>query len=491
MKLEYKDIGPDDVFDYCVIGSGPAGMACALTLAAAGRMRVLLLEGGGKQSTQESQQLYAGTTSGDTYRDRALTSSRLRYFGGTTNHWNGWCRTLDSHDFQRKGNTKTQWPIAKEDLDAHFREAADILDLPEVPADRPMGDSGLNFVDFVWAPRMKYLRHYFPVRILQKYYDIVVAHQHIFLLLNANVTQIETNGASVTSVRVKSFTGEERKIRAHYFVLAAGGIENSRLLLWSNQLSNGQLVKNSSTLGRYWMDHPHFTLGDGFIATRFFENARNSQRSRIFLSPTPALMAQNDILNCGLRVEELGERSRAILERFEAVAPQAGRRALELFDQNLVRGVRLRAAWEQEPVASNCITLNNETDALGVPRSNLHWVKNERDRRTVAVCARRFGEYLAREDTGRLRLDPWVLGEDDFPTRDEIAGPHHLGGTRMADTAGEGVVDRDCRVFGQSNLYIAGSSVFPSGGHANPTLTIVQLAVRLGHHLKAQSREHG
>ncbi len=84
-----------------------------------------------------------------------------------------------------------------------------------------------------------------------------------------------------------------------------------------------------------------------------------------------------------------------------------------------------------------------------------------------------------------MRLDPWVLGEGDFPTDDQLAGSHHMGGTRMATSAVHGVVDSNCKVFGQSNLYIAGSSVFPSSGYANPTLTIVQLALRLADHLRA------
>ncbi len=103
------------------------------------------------------------------------------------------------------------------------------------------------------------------------------------------------------------------------------------------------------------------------------------------------------------------------------------------------------------------------------------------------MVARRLGAYLARANLGRMRLDPWVLGEADLPTNDRIGGPHHMGGTRMAGSPAEGVVDADCKVFGQSNLYLAGSSVFPSGGYANPTLTIIQLALRLADHLHATS----
>jgi choline dehydrogenase-like flavoprotein len=97
----------------------------------------------------------------------------------------------------------------------------------------------------------------------------------------------------------------------------------------------------------------------------------------------------------------------------------------------------------------------------------------------------RLGHHLAASGTGRLHIDRWVLDGGPFPENTPSAGNHHMGGTRMATRAAEGIVDGDCRVFGQQNLFVAGSSVFPTAGHVNPTLTIVQLALRLGAHLAA------
>jgi choline dehydrogenase-like flavoprotein len=92
---------------------------------------------------------------------------------------------------------------------------------------------------------------------------------------------------------------------------------------------------------------------------------------------------------------------------------------------------------------------------------------------------------VLRRGIGRVRLDPWVLGQGSFPADDEVKGNHHMGGTRMHRDPARGVVDANCKVHGLSNLYVGGSSVFPSGGAANPTLTIVQLALRLADHLTA------
>ena len=146
----------------------------------------------------------------------------------------------------------------------------------------------------------------------------------------------------------------------------------------------------------------------------------------------------------------------------------------------------MRAAWEQEPNSRNRIELSEESDKFGVPRVKLHWKKGQLDLKTAQKTAQRFGIYLAEADVGRLQLDPWVLGKGTYPENDELAGNHHMGGTRMAEAPSEGIVDRNCKVFGQENLYIAGSSVFPSAGHANPTMTIVQLALRLAHQLDAK-----
>ena len=99
-----------------------------------------------------------------------------------------------------------------------------------------------------------------------------------------------------------------------------------------------------------------------------------------------------------------------------------------------------------------------------------------------------LGEYCAQSNLGRIRIDDWLVDGKAFPTeRQELAGYHHMGGTRMASSPAQGIVDRNCRVFDQDNLYIAGSSVFPTGGHANPTFTIVQLAARLADHLKTRA----
>ena len=136
------------------------------------------------------------------------------------------------------------------------------------------------------------------------------------------------------------------------------------------------------------------------------------------------------------------------------------------------------------PSVDNRIELGKDKDSLGIPRVNLFWKKQPQDRHTAEIALKLFGNYLIKEDLGRIKLSPWLANNLEYPKDDpEKIGYHHMGGTRMASNPAEGVVDANCKVFGMSNLFIGGSSVFATGGHTNPTYTIVQLALRLGDHL--------
>ena len=131
----------------------------------------------------------------------------------------------------------------------------------------------------------------------------------------------------------------------------------------------------------------------------------------------------------------------------------------------------------------NCIVLDSEQDRFGIPKPILNWRKSELDRKTLVTSASKFNEWLLRIDGGRVQLDDWILNEEDYPINDQLAGYHHLGGTRMHSSEQFGVVDNNCKVYGSSNLYMAGSSIFTTGGHNNPTLPIVQFSLRLADYL--------
>jgi hypothetical protein len=459
----------DGVFDVCVIGAGPAGISIALELARRNK-RVALCEAGGFEMTEDSQACYRGTVVGDPYF--ALDATRLRYFGGTSGHWAGWCYTLDDVDFRRKDRISplTHWPIGKADLAPYLPTACSLLDIKPPPAPRLLSPTkGLQELYFSFSP---------PTRFGEKYRKAITDSKTITLVLNANLTGVQVRDGRVVQADFTSYTGNKSTVRARAYVFAMGGMENSRQLLWHNTRSNGALFARGLPVGKYWMEHPHFTIGAALVDFGLPDK-------RQFFGLTPQKQLDLGVLNAALRLEPLGRSgTKRLVKDLMCVAPSIGEWAAGLAGENLVCGVKLRAAWEQAPRAENGFTLDpKKVDRFGIPEPVLHWRKGDLERKTLARTASQFNDWLMGRKLGRLKLDSWVLGRGDYPTNDELGGHHHMGGTRMADSPASGVVDKDCRVFGSKNLYVAGSSVFPSGGHTNPTLSIVQLGLRLADHL--------
>jgi choline dehydrogenase-like flavoprotein len=146
----------------------------------------------------------------------------------------------------------------------------------------------------------------------------------------------------------------------------------------------------------------------------------------------------------------------------------------------------VRIASEQALNPDSRVALGPDRDPLGLRRATLDWRLSELDVHTMRTAVQALGTHLAEQGIGRVRFRDWLLAEPvAFPGTDSdiVGGMHHMGTTRMADDPRRGVVDRDCRVHGLDNLFVGGSSVFGTPGHANPTYTIVQLALRLGDHL--------
>lgn len=463
----------NEIFDACIIGTGPAGVSVALGLESKGQ-RILLLEAGDTEFTEKSQSHYRGAIIGDKYF--GLDVCRLRYLGGSSNHWAGKCRTLDEVDFQAKnGFPATEWPIAKKDIDPYLEKASEILGLPEIPADSKLETDELKSISFVQPP---------PVNFKLKYSQYLHDSDSILLATNANVTSFTPNYNTVKTVNIRCCNGSAVKIQARRYILATGGIENSRLLLWSNFLANGELIKNARTLGRYWMEHPHAYVCDAFINA----NTKSTVDPHIITSysPTNALMKSKKVLNCGLNITPIPnyEGTQKMIQDLMCIAPRVGNWASYKLKKGHLCGAKVYAASEQEPVIDNRIELSEEKDKLDVPRTNLFWKKNENDLRTCRIATEALGRYISSNNLGRLHLNKWLRNDEGFPDKTVIGGHHHLGGTRMASSPEQGIVDKNCKVHGMNNLFIAGSSVFPSGGHANPTLPIVQMALRLAHYLR-------
>jgi choline dehydrogenase-like flavoprotein len=236
------------------------------------------------------------------------------------------------------------------------------------------------------------------------------------------------------------------------------------------------------------MEHPHFVVGSAILRTDISFHKRSE---RVSFAPTKAAISSLGIKNCRLSLDSYyhEDKARQLIANIACVVPELATALFSMLGKHLVCVGPVYASWEQEPKFENRIELSGEIDKLGVPRPILRWKKSVDERKTVSNVTRLFGEYIAATDIGRVHLSPWFADEGPYPENDELAGCHHMGGTRMSDNAEEGIVDRNCKVFGLDNIYIAGSSVFPSVGYGNPTLTIVQLALRLADHLRSLNRK--
>jgi len=465
LDFNYQDISNNAV-DYCIVGSGPAGLTLAMDLAKTGK-KIIILEGGSLNWSKESADCYKGINQGDDYYD--LDVCRLRFFGGTSNHWTGWCRNLDSSDFYSKNISGVNWQINKADLDPYLDSACKILEVDSQFENKLLSKQfGVESQTFNFSP---------PVRFSKKYKHEIEQSKSITLLVNANLTNFIFDSSKVQYAEIQSFSNKKTFVSANEFILAAGGIENSRLLLWINKINKENLIHRNSPLGEYWMEHPVFYLGKAFVDRRWKDS---------YLGLNYLTRKKLGILNAGIRIEGIGdEGTTALIKDIMCVAPNLGKQIASQFKKNLVCAAEIRGAWEQKPNKENSITISNsEFDQFGIPRPILKWKKSKFDILTIRKTMQQVNAWIMHENLGRFKYNQWVLDAESFPYSREMGGFHHMGGTRMGRDLIDGVVDKNLKVFKKDNLHILGSSVFPTGGHANPTLTIVQLALRLSSHLK-------
>lgn len=455
-----------------IIGSGPAGMTVARRLARGGIPSVML-DAGGEDYSDESQAFYQGEVVGDHYFD--LEYARLRYLGGTSGHWAGWCRILDPYDFEKRAwIPNSGWPIGHDAIEPYLDATRETLGLPEFGRNIPVAE-GINRIDLIRSD---------PVRFGDKFRDELEKSDQIAVVLNTYATDLVAEGRKIVKANLFSNGARAGSIEGPRFVVATGGIENSRLLLWSNLQSPDPVVPDTRALGRYWMEHPEFYAGETVIWNN--EALHAAPDGHAYFAPTPEAMEEAGIMNFhALVMPHDYSGTRKLVAELACTAAGAGRWLAEKVDMNLICGARIGLAWEQAPVYDNHVALSlSEKDEAGVPRPELHWRKGELERRTLVEGIKLFGAAFAAGEVGRVRMDAWVREGEEYPTEGHnIAGYHHMGGTRMSEDARTGVVDSDCRVHGMGNLYVAGSSIFTTGGYANPTTNIVAFAERLGHHL--------
>lgn len=462
-------------WDICIAGAGPAGIILALKLGAAG-FKVGLLEGGGLSYSEESQRLYAVKSTG---MDLFAASTRLRYFGGTSNHWSGRCRPFDRDDFERapKGGLPG-WPIPFDEFNWYLPEAMDILDLPAA------GFRAIN--EALPGPHFEADRFALspPTRFAVKYLETLRNSRHIDLVLNCNLVDVlfDAHQQRVTGFRVVNHRQQPALVKSGRFVLAMGAIENVRLLLNSASLAEARVV--SPMLGKAFMEHLNVELGTFILNEGAAEQSRQYYVGQT-MAAQKGVGKGNVSFNVLAGITSYG-RTAAIKNFFKNLACnfEVADKVQFVSQFNCPGTGVISTLVEQFPsrVGSH-VSLAAERDALGLRKAHVHWALSDFDRHSLRMIAMQVAKDFASAGTGFVKLHQYLLDEDGIiPVS---AHAHHMGGTRMAKRPGDGVVDANARVFHTRNLYIAGSSIFSTGGGGNPTMPIIQLTLRLADHLRS------
>ncbi len=506
MHIDARNI-PDQTLiegDICIIGAGAAGISMALEWINA-PYKVILLEGGGFEYEAQMQDLYKGKTTGQRYYP--LESARLHYFGGTTGHWAGFCSPFDPIDFKKRDWVPhSGWPIKLEDLDPFYARAHKNLDLGPYDyhesywkAKDPSLDS-LPFNEAVVFNKMWQFSP--PTRFGTKYKDAIVNAANIHLYTYANVTNIAANEhvSTIKEVTVKNFAGKTHTVKAKYFVMACCAIQNARLLLASNKQLPKGLGNGNDLVGRYFMEHLEIKSAELWLAKpellKLYAIDYGKTKARAELAISEEKQREFKILNgtASFTPLDIARKQPAFIDMWTADTAQT-KKNMEKFDaaekkgssKNGYRSFQLFTRIEQAPNPNSRITLDTVQDALGVPRSILHWELTSLEKRSMRTIYELIGQQLGIASKGRIRLMEYLQDENDNSWPEFTGGGwHHMGTTRMSNDPKLGVVDANCKVHGINNLFVAGSSCYVTAGAPNPTLTLVALALRLSDYLKSR-----
>jgi choline dehydrogenase-like flavoprotein len=548
--LDTHHITDDQLFEagICIVGAGAAGITLCRTLIGSG-IDVLLLESGGLQAESATQDLYAGSVV-DERLHSPPDRYRQRRFGGTTTIWGGRCMPFDEIDFEKRDYIPDSgWPFTREALLPHYPEANRLCEAGafEYRAGeafgRPLQPMLRGFDDRHFS--IDTLERFScPTDFGRRYAHKLQAADNIRVLLHANVTAVELDatGESVAQLAVRSLEGKTFMVRARRYVLASGGLEVARLLLASRNVQSAGIGNSHDLVGRYYMCHVAGTIGriqiagplanayhgydvsdEGIYCRRRFALRPETQRARRIGNFVARLhhpritdpAHRSSILSLLFLMKflipyEYGKRLHGgetanLTNRMQHVANVFGRPFEALgFAWHMLRDRKLaerkfpsiivasRANLysldfhaEQEPIAASRVLLSDRLDALGMPRLSIVWRYSRGDVETVSRSLALLAEDFKSSGVGSFDYDPAEIEVE--MTRYGAYGGHHMGTARMGTDPKSSVVDADCRVHGVRNLFVAGSATFPTSSQANPTLTVVALALRLADHLKKQS----
>ena len=496
--------------DVCVVGAGPAGIAIAGELSGRG-IAVTVLESGGRRASLRGQLLLGGRSVGYPYPRLPLAA--VSAFGGSSHRWGPYwhARPLDALDFEERPEVPgSGWPFPRAALVPYYVRAERLLGLEPFDYEAGTAERDASRLLPVRAGRLVLgeLRH--GHADYRRAYERLAAAGDVRVILGAHVGELLPGGAdAVAGVRAWVAPRRAFTVRAKVTVLAAGGIGNARLLLLGNAAHPEGIGNRHDLVGRFFMEHLAVRSGvvalhdpallarrdlfgvgatpGGGAAVRTLALSEEVVRAEgllntyVMLEPRPRAFAAEGVRSASafaraLRSQPLTARFPAQAARAALAAPAVARALAARRPEILV--VRVQA--EQAPSPDSRVTLEPAVNRFGIRKARLDWRIAEADRRSIRRTQELVGAELEAAGLGRLED---LLGDERPPLL--VAGHyHHLGTTRMHPDPERGVVDAAGRVHGVDNLYVTGGSVFPTGGAANPTLTVVALALRLADELQ-------
>ncbi len=536
MFIDTRQVSQDKflIATVCIIGGGVAGISIARELEKQG-IDTCLLESGGLQADHETRDLYRGKATGLNYQ--FADGCRARFLGGSSNCWGGWSRPLDAWDFeQRDWVPYSGWPFGLSHLEPYYRRTHEVLKLGPNNFDPSYWEKAISRSDVRRIPlksgkvRDTISQFSPPVRFGKAYRPELRNARYVRVFLYANVTQIipDPLAGRIKEVTVQTLTGKQMRVAARIFILATGGIENARLLLASNRIVPAGLGNQHDLVGRFFMEHPRLLSGDIHFSRAWSRNklydikyhymnsavAAQGVHIAAQLALTPETLEKERLLNaricfCSEFPGEGSQGAQALFRCKQALLSkdQPGWRLRDdvmtmvkeplntfaygftrLFHPRaMIKKVSFQVIIEPAPNPDSRVSLSStQKDALGMPRVEVDWRLDTQVRRTADRSLALIASELRQTGIAHVNLAP-SMELHGWPATMEPEGTwHHMGTTRMHSDEKQGVVDADCKVHGLANLYIAGSSVFPTAGANFPTITITALALRLAEHVIGQ-----
>jgi len=509
--LDAREIAPETKldFDLCIVGAGAAGITIAREFLNTD-LRVCVLESGGLGIDAAVDRLSEIDDVGRLPGKEGL--NRLRYFGGTTNLWGGHCAPLEPDDFEKQDWIAfSGWPYDYNELRPYYIRAHGVLGLGEFDYVPENIGSDLGFETFpfdrekVATTVSRYKRFSFGIR----YGDELDRAKNIKVILYSDASEIimaASEANNVVNVLVKSIAGNQFYVGAKHFVIACGAIENARLLLMSNRQRSSGIGNHSGLVGRFFQEHLWYTSGYIVPSTRnpnlkFYLGewpyGDIGVRAHLALPSgkirelrIPKFRSEIALGSSTFRLAKAIKNNVSVGDVLALMSDPVGLGAAARCKSNAPpTAYLLENHVEQTPNPDSRVTLSVKKDPLNRPQPQLKWKLSPLDQEGVIRAQRLIAHEVGRSGFGRMRIEMGE-GTNDF-LENAVGTGHHMGTTRMDGDPARGVTDGNAKVHHTSNLYVAGSSLFPRCGWSNPTLTIVATSIRLADHLKLRFRADG